>query len=202
MPKANKIVISVLLVLFLFYLNKITSPVPNFDEKTKTLLYDSQDDVVAPNSVSISHVFIGAMGVLALAFLTEKETTGKVNASEVRRIVKEEINVAMKDEIRPLPKGELKIGIPKFKKVMVGNELQQTSKWLIPVTITNDVGKETYYLAYVDMNGDFHGALERGSEFTGADVCWQCGTQSDTLYITPAQFGRLKENLEQEKVSL
>lgn len=175
---------AIALVGLLFYLVHITEPVPNFDEKTQTVI-KSPADFVVPTNVTYFWAVLGTALVIAL-FMSDAQAGRKITEREAAKITKDEIKYK-KDTLRdPRFQGVVEVGNvrPRRNITRQGSEI---FKWVVGVNVKQEE-LYSYYQVELNPEGVVETVISRKWEFGIVDTCWKCGEHGDIKTMLPQEI--------------
>ncbi len=175
---------AIALVGLLFWLVHITEPVPNFDEKTQTVI-KSPTDFIVPVNISYFWAILGTALVIAL-FMSDVQAGRKITEREASKITQDEIKYKKDILHDPRFQGVVEIGNvrPRRNITRQGSEIY---KWVVGVNVKQG-DDQSYYQVELNPEGGVEAVMSRKWEFGLVDTCWKCGEHGDIKTMLPQEI--------------
>lgn len=177
-----------------YYLTRLTSPVPNYDAVTRTIIY-APDSLVVPHSVTLGHAIIGMILVIFLvsSFFTDKFK--KIDAAEAIRIAKKEL-ILYRDAFKLAEyNGEIKMYAVKLRRTEGrGERVMVPDEWIVGAAIKHKIEEFTrHFEIHIDpVTGMVQGVLNREDRPLEVEDFVKGGLLPDSEYVTTDDLKRAR----------
>ncbi len=186
------------------YFVNITTPIPNFDENSKTVYY-GVSDIVVPTNISSTHAIISSSLILAIWYVSRRETDKFqiLTHNQCKEIVDADIARLKKEDLR-FENAKIKTTDFTLRRILINdNFVPNRYIWISKINPPLTAGSVPFYFRH-DIN-PYTGYIERRFEettpITSQILCGNCGKTDmvDIKLITSQEFADyalIKKSLE------
>lgn len=186
------------LVIMFFFITRITTPIPNFNNETSTVIY-GKDDFVPPAYMNTNHLLIMIIFLVGLVVSFIRKEVKKqemADIDEVHNIVKDYLK--KRKSIKTDQGNVYEIGEYNLDKNFILRELREGGeskpyRYVVQINITDTDGLPHYLKAYVHPFSRYlSGFVDIDKPLEGEDQCPDCGKEFDIGYVSTEDYKKFR----------